>query len=57
MCVCVCVCGSGSCQLSESWRGSWFQSGFENVAINATSIDVKGSCLERNGDYFLFHDR
>ena len=27
------------------------------MAINASSIDIKGNCLERNGDYFLFHDR
>jgi len=47
----------GSCQLSESWRGSWFQSGFDNIAINDTSIDVKGNCLQKKGDYYLFQDK
>ena len=53
---CVCLL-TGTCQLNESWRGSWFQSGFDNIHINSTSIDVKGRCLESDRDYFLFEDR
>ena len=42
--------------MPKELHGSWFQSGLSTVKINATAIDVKGKCLDTDGDYFLFGD-
>ncbi|KAM3955674.1 uncharacterized protein ACR2FA_010391 [Aphomia sociella] len=57
------ACGArddgGGCTFSESWTGSWFQSGNPGlIAINSTHIQSKGECFETDSyDKFLLYDR
>ena len=47
----------GDCELPESWKGTWFQTGLGQVVINQNSIHPKGYCVTHRDDYFLLNNR
>ncbi|KAF4516763.1 hypothetical protein B566_EDAN004602, partial [Ephemera danica] len=48
----------GACRFPEAWSGRWFQSGVTQLlAINASLIETKGSCVENDGDKFILEDK
>ncbi|KAF4516758.1 hypothetical protein B566_EDAN004597 [Ephemera danica] len=50
-----CICGA--CRFPEAWSGRWFQSGVTQLlAINASLIETKGSCVENDGDKYILED-
>ncbi|OXA40598.1 uncharacterized protein LOC110860671 [Folsomia candida] len=49
--------GGERCQLPGRWEGNWFQSGVhQTISINSSFINIKGKCLENDGDKFLFYN-
>ncbi|KAF4516761.1 hypothetical protein B566_EDAN004600 [Ephemera danica] len=49
---------AGACRFPEAWSGRWFQSGVTQLlAINASLIETKGSCVENDGDKYILEDK